>query len=39
LLAIERELGRDRSRGVMNGPRIVDLDLLLMGDAVIAGSN
>jgi 2-amino-4-hydroxy-6-hydroxymethyldihydropteridine diphosphokinase len=37
LLAIERELGRDRSHGVMNGPRIVDLDLLLMGDAVIAG--
>jgi 2-amino-4-hydroxy-6-hydroxymethyldihydropteridine diphosphokinase len=39
LLAIERELGRDRSHGVVNGPRTVDLDLLLMGDAVIAGEN
>jgi 2-amino-4-hydroxy-6-hydroxymethyldihydropteridine diphosphokinase len=37
LLAIERELGRDRSRGVLNGPRTVDLDLLLMGDSVIVG--
>ena len=37
LLAIERELGRDRSQGVPNGPRILDLDLLLMEDAVIVG--
>jgi 2-amino-4-hydroxy-6-hydroxymethyldihydropteridine diphosphokinase len=37
LLAIERELGRDRSKGVPNGPRILDLDLLLMQDAVIVG--
>jgi 2-amino-4-hydroxy-6-hydroxymethyldihydropteridine diphosphokinase len=37
LLAIERELGRDRSRGVPNGPRTLDLDLLLMGDTVIVG--
>ncbi len=37
LLAIERELGRDRSRGVVNGPRTLDLDLLLMGDATAAG--
>ena len=36
LLAIERELGRDRSHGVANGPRTVDLDLLLMGDSVVA---
>jgi 2-amino-4-hydroxy-6-hydroxymethyldihydropteridine diphosphokinase len=36
LLAIERELGRDRSRGVPNGPRTLDLDLLLMGDTVVA---
>lgn len=35
LLAIERELGRDRSGEVRNGPRVVDLDLLLFGDAVI----
>ncbi len=37
LLAIERELGRDRSQGVPNGPRILDLDLLLMEDVVIVG--
>jgi 2-amino-4-hydroxy-6-hydroxymethyldihydropteridine diphosphokinase len=36
LLAIERELGRDRSQGVVNGPRTLDLDLLLMGDTVVA---
>jgi 2-amino-4-hydroxy-6-hydroxymethyldihydropteridine diphosphokinase len=35
LLAIERELGRDRSHGVLSGPRILDLDLLLMGDSII----
>jgi len=37
LLAIERELGRDRSRGLPKGPRTLDLDLLLMGDNVLAG--
>jgi 2-amino-4-hydroxy-6-hydroxymethyldihydropteridine diphosphokinase len=37
LLAIERELGRDRSQGPLKGPRTLDLDLLLMGDWVIAG--
>ena len=37
LLAIERELGRDRSQGVRNGPRTLDLDLLLMGDTIVAG--
>jgi 2-amino-4-hydroxy-6-hydroxymethyldihydropteridine diphosphokinase len=37
LLAIERELGRDRGQGVLNGPRTVDLDLLLIGDIVIVG--
>jgi 2-amino-4-hydroxy-6-hydroxymethyldihydropteridine diphosphokinase len=37
LLAIERELGRDRSQGVPNGPRTLDLDLLLMRDTVMAG--
>jgi 2-amino-4-hydroxy-6-hydroxymethyldihydropteridine diphosphokinase len=35
LLEIEQEMGRDRSRGVINGPRTLDLDLLLMDDAVI----
>jgi 2-amino-4-hydroxy-6-hydroxymethyldihydropteridine diphosphokinase len=37
LLAVERELGRDRSQGVVNGPRTLDLDLLLLGDRVAAG--
>jgi 2-amino-4-hydroxy-6-hydroxymethyldihydropteridine diphosphokinase len=37
LLSIERELGRDRSQGVYNGPRTLDLDLLLLGDAIVAG--
>jgi 2-amino-4-hydroxy-6-hydroxymethyldihydropteridine diphosphokinase len=36
LLSIEQELGRDRSQGVLNGPRILDLDLLLLGDAIVA---
>jgi 2-amino-4-hydroxy-6-hydroxymethyldihydropteridine diphosphokinase len=36
LLSIERELGRDRSHGVPKGPRILDLDLLLMGDSILA---
>jgi 2-amino-4-hydroxy-6-hydroxymethyldihydropteridine diphosphokinase len=37
MLAVERELGRDRSHGVVNGPRTLDLDLLLVGDAIVAG--
>jgi 2-amino-4-hydroxy-6-hydroxymethyldihydropteridine diphosphokinase len=32
LLAIELEFGRDRSTGLLNGPRTLDLDILLMGD-------
>ena len=35
LLAIERELGRDRSATVPKGPRTIDLDLLLYDDRVI----
>jgi 2-amino-4-hydroxy-6-hydroxymethyldihydropteridine diphosphokinase len=35
LLAIEREFGRDRSAGIVNGPRTLDLDILLYGDRVI----
>ena len=34
LLAIERAMGRDRATAVVKGPRIIDLDLLLMGDVV-----
>lgn len=33
LLALERDAGRDRSTGPRWGPRILDLDLLLYGDA------
>jgi 2-amino-4-hydroxy-6-hydroxymethyldihydropteridine diphosphokinase len=36
LLAIELELGRDRAHGIPNGPRTLDLDLLLVGDEIIA---
>jgi 2-amino-4-hydroxy-6-hydroxymethyldihydropteridine diphosphokinase len=32
LLAIEQEFGRDRSAGIANGPRTLDLDILLLGD-------
>ena len=35
LLAIERELGRDRSRETRWGPRTIDLDLLLYGDETV----
>jgi len=35
LLAIEQEFGRDRSAGIANGPRTLDLDLLLLGDLVL----
>jgi 2-amino-4-hydroxy-6-hydroxymethyldihydropteridine diphosphokinase len=35
LLRIEREHGRDRSSGRRNGPRTLDLDLLLHGSRVI----
>jgi 2-amino-4-hydroxy-6-hydroxymethyldihydropteridine diphosphokinase len=36
LLAIERSMGRDRSAAVpAKGPRIIDLDLLLMDDVVL----
>jgi 2-amino-4-hydroxy-6-hydroxymethyldihydropteridine diphosphokinase len=32
LLQIEKEFGRDRSAGVRNGPRPLDLDILVFGD-------
>ena len=32
LLEIEREFGRDRTNAVVNGPRTLDLDILLYGD-------
>jgi 2-amino-4-hydroxy-6-hydroxymethyldihydropteridine diphosphokinase len=36
LLAIEKEYGRDRTAGVVNGPRTLDLDILLLGDLEIS---
>jgi 2-amino-4-hydroxy-6-hydroxymethyldihydropteridine diphosphokinase len=35
LLEVERELGRVRGEGPRYGPRAIDLDLLLYGDATI----
>jgi 2-amino-4-hydroxy-6-hydroxymethyldihydropteridine diphosphokinase len=35
LQSIERAHGRDRSREVRNGPRTIDLDLLVHGDDVV----
>lgn len=32
LLAIEKEFGRDRAKAVANGPRTLDLDILLFGN-------
>ena len=36
LLRIEQEFGRDRSAGVRNGPRTLDLDILVYGDEQIS---
>jgi 2-amino-4-hydroxy-6-hydroxymethyldihydropteridine diphosphokinase len=38
LLAIERTMGRDRAAAPAKGPRVIDLDLLLMGDVVLSGA-
>jgi 2-amino-4-hydroxy-6-hydroxymethyldihydropteridine diphosphokinase len=35
LLAVEAAFGRDRTREVRWGPRVLDLDLLMVGDAVM----
>ncbi len=36
LLRIEKQFGRDRSAGIVNGPRTLDLDILLFGDRAIS---
>jgi 2-amino-4-hydroxy-6-hydroxymethyldihydropteridine diphosphokinase len=36
LLAIEKEFGRDRAAGIVNGPRTLDLDILLYDDWTIS---
>lgn len=35
LLAIEREFGRNRAREIRNGPRTLDLDILLLEDEIV----
>lgn len=35
LLAIEQDFGRDRSAGIANGPRTLDLDILFFGNLII----
>jgi 2-amino-4-hydroxy-6-hydroxymethyldihydropteridine diphosphokinase len=35
MLRIEREMGRNRENAVKNGPRVIDLDLLLVGNVVM----
>ncbi|MGC8551787.1 MAG: 2-amino-4-hydroxy-6-hydroxymethyldihydropteridine diphosphokinase [Phycisphaerae bacterium] len=35
LLAIEHALGRDRRRELRHGPRLIDLDILLYGNAIV----
>ena len=39
LLVIERDFGRDRPAGIPNGPRTLDLDILLMGDLCLGESD
>jgi len=39
LLAIEQEFGRDRQAAIPNGPRTLDLDILLLGDLVVEEPN
>jgi 2-amino-4-hydroxy-6-hydroxymethyldihydropteridine diphosphokinase len=36
LMALEQEFGRDRSGAVENGPRTLDLDILLFGDLEVS---
>lgn len=36
---IERDFGRDRLKSFRNGPRSLDLDLLLYGDVVMSGND
>lgn len=39
LLRIEAAFGRDRGHGIKNGPRSLDLDILLYGDLVFRAEN
>jgi 2-amino-4-hydroxy-6-hydroxymethyldihydropteridine diphosphokinase len=35
LLAVEKKMGRDRATTIAKGPRLIDLDLLLVGDQIL----
>jgi 2-amino-4-hydroxy-6-hydroxymethyldihydropteridine diphosphokinase len=35
LLVIEKKMGRDRSNSIAKGPRLIDLDLLLVGGTIL----
>lgn len=35
LLAIEKKMGRDRTTTIAKGPRVIDLDLLLVDDQIL----
>jgi 2-amino-4-hydroxy-6-hydroxymethyldihydropteridine diphosphokinase len=35
LLVIEKKMGRDRAASIAKGPRIIDLDLLLVGGTIL----
>ncbi len=39
LLEIERSFGRDRTHGIPNGPRTLDLDLILYGNRILNTEN
>ena len=39
LLDLEREYGRDRSSSIPNGPRTLDLDILMLGDLCLSESD
>lgn len=39
LLSIEKDFGRNRADGIPNGPRTLDLDILLIGDLQVTEQN
>ena len=39
ILRIERDLGRDRSSSPPKGPRVIDIDILLIGGTILDDSN
>lgn len=38
LLAMERAMGRERATAIAKGPRVIDLDLLLMEDVILVSA-